>query len=60
MASRSGAPSSGTVAVFILDYRAPLGTLRPVVLRHFVWYFLALSSVLFFSTAAAVAAISAS
>jgi len=46
--------------VFILDYRAPLGTLRPVVLRHFVWYFLALSSVLFFSTAAAVAAISAS
>jgi hypothetical protein len=57
MSTRVGAPIAGNQAKVILEYMAPGMILRPVVLRNFVWYFLTMASILFLSTAAAVAAI---
>jgi hypothetical protein len=59
MSTPTGAPAAACEAKVVLDYVAPATALRPPVLRHCVWYFLTLASILFLSAVAAVAAVTA-
>jgi hypothetical protein len=56
MTTEAGAVGTRKQGKIVLEYLTP-AILPPAVLRHFVWYFLTMVSILFLSTAAAVAAI---
>jgi hypothetical protein len=55
MTTPTGAAAAGDRAPVVLEYMSP-AMLPPAILRHVMWYFLTMASIVFFSTAAAVAA----